>query len=153
MKHRYVDQSAKEEDLFQEITYSHVAVCVMVAIMSLLSGFCKPSPLRVTVDEVNKLLAKEVPNGSSVSQVTEFLDARKITHSSYSENPERESEFRDTTLDGKKHLVRGYMNAIIRDVDPDTWRNFTRWDIRITFYFDESGKLVHHAIRGVGTSL
>lgn len=136
-----------------KLVYNYGLGCMFLFTLTALGSFCKPSPLRISVDEVNGLLAKEVPVGTSVSQVIEFLDARKISHSSYSEHLEHESEFSDNELDGKKHLMKGYLTAIIRDVDPDTWRNFTRWDIRINFYFDEKGRLVHHTTRGVGTSL
>ncbi|MCP9496799.1 MAG: hypothetical protein MSG64_20370 [Pyrinomonadaceae bacterium MAG19_C2-C3] len=138
--------------MFQGFAYSHIAMCVAMTMFALLSGFCS-RPLRITVDEVNQRIVKEVPVGSSTSQVEKFLDEQKITHSGYLEDLERESDYRESDLGGKKSLVKGYIGAIIRDVDPNTWWNATRWDIQIYFYFDGNGKLVHHTTRGVGTSL
>ncbi len=138
--------------MFQGFSYNHIAACVGIAMFALFSGFCS-RPLRITVDDVNQLIAKEVPVGSSTSQVEKFLDRHKIEHGDYSEHPERNSDFQDPELDNKRHLVKGYIGATIRDVDPNTWYNLTRWDIRIYFYFDEDGKLIHYTTKGVGTGL
>jgi hypothetical protein len=105
----------------------------------------------VTVDEVNRLIEKEVPQGASVSQVESFLDSHKIEHSKIFEHSEIESDFHNNPkLDGKRERIRGVVIAILRNVESDF---LVSWSIGFKFYFDKQGKLVEYTIMKIGTGL
>jgi hypothetical protein len=111
--------------------------------------WCSRTPV-VTVEEVNRLIEKEVPDGASVSQVESFLDAHKIQHSKIFEHS-LESDFHNNPkLDGKRERIRGVVVAMLRNVES----NFlVSWSISLNFYFDKQGNLVEYTIMKIGTGL
>ena len=114
-----------------------------------MSESCAPKS-RVTADQFKQLVDREIPIGSTKPQVLAFLKDHQIQHSDYSQHPERESDFKDSRLDSKRALVKGYIKGIVRDVVSN--KRFTEWSIELFFYFDENGILVDYHVKESGTT-
>ncbi len=130
----------------------YITACVLLMAVSLIG--CSRN-YGVTKEQVDRLIATEIPAGASKDQVIAFLDANKIKHSGISDIPqeildrhEMDSNFSNAKLDGKRVRIKRLMGAKIPDVD---WGFLTSWDIFITFYFDENDRLVEHLVRKIGT--
>jgi hypothetical protein len=107
-------------------------------------------PPGLTVDEVNRLIEKEVPHGASVSQVESFLDAHKIQHSKNFEQSLGFDFHNNPKIDGKRERIRGVVVAIMRNVDQDF---LVSWSISLNFYFDRQRNLVEYTTMRIGTGL
>jgi hypothetical protein len=152
----------------QRYAFNIFAVCLVLPMLTFISESCRTNISKsgrinmgqsdstkspsATVEEIKQLVAKEAPIGSSKTQVMALLDAHKIQHSDYSEHPERESDFRDARLDGKREFIKGYIRGIVRNAEPKQQQVLSKWDIQIFFYFDDEGALVDSNVKGVGTS-
>lgn len=79
--------------------------------------------------EIEALVRKEVPAGSSSAQVITFLDANKIEHSGYQE---------------KQRTIYG----IVRNTSQGA---MMKGSIQIEFHFDERAKLKDHTVKEVFT--
>ena len=138
--------------MLPEAKYNAFMWGLFLTMFVLLTGGCGP---KVTVAQVNQLIAEELLVGSNKSSVIAFLDSHKIGHSDYidyTENPRfrEETSFQDHRLDGKRELIKGAIVAMMRDVGR---KPLTDTDIQIHFYFDEKGTLVTYIAREINTSL
>lgn len=125
-------------------------IIVGTTMMMLAFMNCSTKP-RVTVEEVNNAIQRETPLSSSRSQVEAFLNARNIEHSDYYGVTEEDlKNLRDDEPKDKRHLIRGRMNASIRNVEHG-W--ISTWGIFIKFYFDDEGKLIDYRVEKLGSSL
>jgi hypothetical protein len=101
----------------------------------------------MTVKNIEQLIRKEIPIGSSVSQVIVFLDSHNISHSQVFTVPPYGTN--DDVIQKKPDTIKGYMNASIKEVRRDLLASF---GIYMKFYFDERGSLVDYTVREVGTA-
>lgn len=83
----------------------------------------------MTKKEIDTLISKEVPVGSSTSQVTAFLDASKIEHSDYRE--------KERTIYGIVRNTSG--NSVVKG------------SFQIEFHFDEGARLKDYTVKEVFT--
>ena len=84
---------------------------------------------RMTVKEMEDLIKKEVPIGSSTVRVLAFLDSKKIEHSRY--------------LEDRKAIY-----AIIRDTGGDF---LVKKSLTLAFFFDDDGNLIKYTVEEVFT--
>ena len=122
-----------------------ITVAAGALVLALAGVLCLSCASGVTPDEVEEWIAAEAPVGSDEAKVLAFLDARRIEHSALFESTNVNSDFRELG-ESKKRLI----TAAIRDARHDL---LVRWDICMTFRFDEAGRLVEHRVRNVGTGL
>lgn len=107
-------------------SYVSLPLCV-VALISVSVGGC--SYTKVTVDEIDQRIRKELPVGSDQTKVIVFLEANQMEHSGY--------------LDKQKEI-----RAILRN----TSRNFlVTGSIQVVFSFDDHGRLISHIVEEVFT--
>lgn len=110
-----------------------------------------PETRRAKIAEYNQLIESEAPPGSSVSQVTFFLDAHNIEHSECISPPEGlevDSDFRKLNFPDKGKVINDFIIAIIRNVD---YEPLISWSIQMKFYFDRNERLLTYTVRWVGT--
>ena|SRR5947209_2184171 len=144
-----------------KLKISRVALYVLVALCTFSVGIAAfaywwlnyshhPSPetFKAKVAEYNQLIQREIPEGSNLAQVQAFLNAHKIKHSDYTNNPETESAFEQLEFPNKRQVIKGYILAIVRNVE---YESLIEWSIQPRFYFDKQDKLVAHTVDWVGT--
>lgn len=88
----------------------------------------------VSVQELKEEIERELPKGTAISDVILFLDSRGISHSDYVEG----RVFDLTTGD---YVRQRLINASIPGVKR---RLFVEYDIYLTFWFDESRRLIDY---------
>ncbi len=117
---------------------------------------------KITVEKINQLIEKEIPQEATFSQVESFLDSHNIPHSDalypiympYSKKLDpipTDSDFdSNPKLDGKRSRIKTLTGANIRNTEQ---KLFTSWGISLRFYFDEQGKLVEYTVRKYSTGM
>lgn len=95
---------------------------------------------RIPLEEMEKMIAKEIPNGSSEAQVKAFLDSRNISHSEYLPIPPYGKYDEKVKL---RNDIKGYISAFMKDANAGFPENF---GIGIKLYFDEHRNLIAHTI-------
>lgn len=104
---------------------------------------------RTNIDEssLKSLINTELPNGVSKEHVSNFLTAKKIAHSNYSQDLPNNYDFNSPRLEGKRDLITGF---IIGNV-PNIRRSFLlTYELQIFFYFDKNDRLIEYSVREVG---
>lgn len=106
--------------------------CLLAGIASMLLCGCTQADQSGTmkVKEIDELIRKEVPIGSSTSQVLAFLDAQKIEHSQQYFDRDR------------------IIYASIRNTSGN-W--LVKNSVYIQFHFDEKATLKDYSVREVST--
>src|SRR6185436_9715456 len=101
-------------------------------------GGCRNS--QPTAEEFRSLISTQLPVGSSKSQVAAFLDSRGIRH----------SEMKDQFEYDDAHQYRKFriMSASIRR---DSF--WTKSQVLMIFYFDDSERLTKYDVKNVNTGL
>jgi len=104
---------------------------LLAGLVSMLLSGCSQADQSgtMTTKEIDTLIHKEVPVGSSSSQVTAFLDANKIEHSGYRE--------KERTIYGIVRSTSG--NSVVKG------------SAQIEFHFDEKAKLKDYTVKEVFT--
>ena len=93
----------------------------------------------VTKESVDQLIRKECPIGSTKDQVYEFLEKRKIPSGGYNAGPDPYIGLPDENRQWKRYVVA----RIPENPDPP----FSKYDIVIYFYFDESYTLTEYKLQ------
>jgi hypothetical protein len=101
-----------------------MALCLL-AISALSCGSLQPS-----ADEMRKLIAAQLPVGSSKSQVATFLESKSIHHSDINEQFEYDEEGQYTKF-----------RIMTASIDRGSSKVFMR------FYFDESDRLTRYKVQ------
>lgn len=91
---------------------------------------------RVTVKDIDKLIQKELPTGSSKTQVYKFLDAHHITSGAYQVGPDPNA---DQATAERKRFIRGWIQA-------NRTRFFNPSYISVYLYFDEQQNLSEYRL-------
>lgn len=100
---------------------------------------------KVSDEEINNLIKKNLPAGSKVSEVIEFLESQKIEHFGYEQG---EEPFFSPTATQLRPEHKRFVVAKIRNVK----REFlVTWEMNIIFYFDEQDTLIDYKIKRIGT--
>jgi hypothetical protein len=128
-------------------------VCILSLILTVLASCVaqRPPKSKYTIAQIEELIKSEVTVTASTDDVLAFLDAHNIRHSGYKEHkgsiqPEFETDFQDTKIKSKAHLIKYFVFATVPSAGK--WSIF-RVDIHITFFFDAEGKLVEYLAREV----
>ncbi len=110
--------------------------------------FRKP---KLTVKEVETLIDKHLPIGSSIAHVLSFLDTQNIPHSEVvSENVYRwGTDFQHSKLDGKRESIKKVVAGSI-DIGGGL---LVKGGIKTHFYFDEHDSLVVYTVQWFGIGL
>jgi len=112
-----------------------------VVALLLLSGCQNGDPLASRVNTLRDAVRSELPNGSSPDQVISFLEKRNIEHTPLET---ARTELEAATWKSNRRIVGSIPHAY------DGF--FSSADIRLTFLFDDSGKLassdVQEVVRG-----
>jgi hypothetical protein len=92
---------------------------------------------RYSRQQIEHLVASEIPAGASRGEVLSFLERYKIKHYGYrdyygGEEPEFNSDLQHPNLAGKAHLVKHYIFAVA----PSKSGIIARVDIQLSFFFD-----------------
>lgn len=107
----------------------------------------------LTVEEIESAIKRDVPLGSSVTEVLSFLDSRtfdrhRFIRSPYRSDPETISMLLEYSTDDKartlKGTLKGVIDAGIPDVESDAMGTST---IVARFYFDNSDRLVDYSVK------
>ncbi len=93
-----------------------------------------------SAEDMRKLVGANLPVGSSKSEVARFLDSRKISHSDIQEHNEFDEEHRWVKF--------RIMTASIRS--NHLW---SKSQVYMVFYFDESDHLTKYDVKNVHTGL
>lgn len=111
----------------------HVKTILLISIaMMLFTIGCAKADhkgLPLNVKKIDEIITKEIPRGSTVSEVLSFLDAKKIEHSPYSK---------------KNRAIYGILRNSSRGL-------FVKGSIQLEFLFDENGHLLRHNVKEVFT--
>ena len=127
----------KEVDLVPVRSSAFIlSICFLTTILPFVG--CRSSP--PSAEEMKKLIAAQLPLGSSKSQVVTFLDSRSVSHSDIQEHNEFDEEHR-----WAKFRI---MTASIRQ---DTF--WSKSQVLMVFYFDDSDRLTKYNVKNVNTSL
>jgi hypothetical protein len=108
-------------------------------------------PPRVTVDDVDERVRTAVSVGSSVSQVTAFIDSLridslKIVRSEYRAFPPDDSlEHPPSSVEA---ATKGHLVATIVNVERD---ELAAYNIDAYFYFGKGEELIHYTVKKHGT--
>jgi hypothetical protein len=97
-----------------------------------------------TVIEMDALIKKRIPIGSSRLDVVKFLDSEHIEHSDYILVDKNDL---DDELKQKADLINGVIYAAVRDVQQD---ESAKWGLFVRFYFDDKESLVDYRIKKSG---
>lgn len=132
--------------------YTFFGACVFLLMVALVGWSQMNTKPPRTLEEVERLINSELPEGASKAQVEAFLDAQQIRYSNMVElqHPGGTGTIsleKDKKLDGKRHRIKKYFVANIPNVK--RW-SFFKWDIYITFYFDEEDNFVEYIAREIG---
>jgi hypothetical protein len=107
-------------------------------VMTVLFGGCRTT--QPSAEDMRKLVGTRLPIGSTKSQVTTFLDSRNISHSDIQEHNE---------FDEKHQWVKfRIMTASIRS--DHFW---SKSQVYMVFYFDDSDHLTKYDVKNVHTGL
>jgi hypothetical protein len=104
--------------------------------------------VKAKMDEYDRLIEREVPVGSSASQVEAFLSDHQIEHWGLRNIQESDSDFDQLVYPRKREVIRGQMGARVRNAEHE---GVVEWSIQLRFYFDKETKLVAHSLDWVGT--
>jgi hypothetical protein len=100
--------------------------------------------------EVEERLQKELPLGASVDQVRQFIESYKsrfeVDVLDYHVKPESSLE----VPEDKQLHPAGYVSAWIRNTG-NSPKVAARWNIHMTFFFDENRRLIGRQLRTLGT--
>jgi hypothetical protein len=101
------------------------------------------------VTEYERLIQREIPTGSSATQVDKFLTAHQIEHVSLQEIAElgRGPDFEKLRFPGKSQLLK-ITYARVRKAEH---AGVIEWSLLFNFYFDENDRLVTHTLDWAGT--
>lgn len=130
--------------------YIFFGACVFLLTIALVGWSQMNTKPPQTLEEVERLINSELPEGASKAQVEAFLDAQQIRYSNMVELQHSGGTIsleNDKKLDGKRNRIKKYFVARIHDVR--RW-SFFKWDIYITFYFDEEDNFVEYIAREIG---
>jgi hypothetical protein len=122
-----------------------VAAAVLVAATS-----CGKKEMKVTDSQMDELIKKEIPIGSSSSQVVTFVDAlninsiKAINHGYMEGSPGGTLE-----LKGQRNNVKGYLVARLPKVGRDP-SQFQVYEMRVIFYFGAGERLIDYKIETMG---
>jgi len=113
-------------------------VLLVVMLVTLLAAALIYLRNRITLADMNSMIAKEIPSGTEVQMVFSFLDSLRAEHSGLVKTK------RDADFDGEPDLVF----AAIRDLRRG---NPLAEGIFMKFRFDSAGRLTDHRVRYVYT--
>lgn len=91
-------------------------------------------------EEMRKLIGDQLPIGSTKTQVATFLDSRSISHSDIQEDFELDKE--------QRRIKTRIMTASIRH--KSFW---SKSQVYMVFYFDNSDRLTKYDVKNVYTSI
>lgn len=112
-------------------------ISILCFLITLAFGACRSS--QPTAEELRRLIAAQLPVGSSKSQVATFLDSRGIRHS------EMKDQFEyDDAHEYKKFRV------ITASIQRNSF--WTKSQVLMVFYFDDSDRLTRSDVKNVNTS-
>ena len=104
---------------------------------------------KITVEKINALIEKEIPQNSDASQVKAFLAFHNFELSATLQPKIYISDFYTRQkIDEEKSQIKSVMKGIIRDTEKDL---FCAWGITMEFYFDEQERLVGYNVKNFGT--
>lgn len=113
---------------------------------------CGNKEFRLTQEQVEERIKKELPNGATQEQVKQFISSFK----SEFEVDERVYEVKTSTttpesVDGGSADIpyHGIIRARIRKIGRDP-KIFALFDLHLEFYFDEKGLLAGHKLKTYG---
>lgn len=125
-----------------------IGVALILILGIYLWGFLGQLKINNAVIEINRSIMKELPLGTDVSKVNQFLASRKL-ESGILDEFQTESNFQlNSKLNGKREKIKYAIGAIQRDVSSSL---FISGSIRIYFYFDEQHKLVEYTVEALYT--
>ena len=112
-----------------------IIVGASVAFFAALVWTQKPS---LTKENVDRLIRKECPLGSTKDQVYEFLETRKIESGAYNAGPDPYPGLPDKEREWKRYVVAWFRE------DPDP--SLSEFTIQIYFYFDLNYTMTEYKI-------
>ena len=111
---------------------------------------CGKKEMKVTNSQMEELIKKEIPIGSSRSQVVTFVDSlninsvKAITLGYMDGSPSGTDE-----LKGRRNEVKGYLLARLPKVGTDP-SQFQVYEMRVMFYFGAGERLIDYKIQTHG---
>lgn len=122
----------------------------VIVIFLFAAASCGKKEMKVTDSQMDELIKKEIPIGSSRSQVVTFVDAlninsiKAINHGYKDGSPGGTDE-----LAGRRNDVKGYLVARLPKVGKDP-SQFQVYEMRIIFYFGAGEQLLDYRIETMG---
>ena len=125
-----------------------LATILLTVMMLAFTSECGKSRSPMSTDEIENMIQRELPSGSSATEVINYLDRQKITHSDLSKIPESDTAYRELEI-ANKAAIQDYIVATV----PRTGRTgVVTWNIQMYFFFDRNQSLVAHRVKQLGTS-
>jgi hypothetical protein len=129
---------------------SKIVVVLLLIASAFFVASCGDKEFRLTREQVEERIKKELPNGATQGQVKQFISSFKPEF----EVDEREYEVKASaaaaeasgSVDSHYH---GIIRARIRKIGRDP-KIFALFDLHLEFYFDEKGLLVGHKLETYG---
>ena len=90
-------------------------------------------------DEIDELIRRELPTGSSKLKVYDFLDSRVISSSGYQVEPDPLDSCPSEDEQKKRYVTASIPVRSGLPFRPDS--------VKIVFYFDEEGRLIEYKLR------
>lgn len=121
-----------------------------LAVVLLAATGCATREIKITDAQMNDLIRKNVPIGSTISQVEAFvssinIDSVKAFTLGYMDGSPRGTD----ELKGQSHKVMGYLNASLPKVGSDQSK-FQVYSMRIVFYFGSDQRLLDYKVQTLG---
>jgi hypothetical protein len=92
-----------------------------------------------------RLIQKEIPNGSSIKKVENFLTSYKLYHTDYAiiKNNEEAGYYplKELAFPNKDQIIKGHIYGATRNIKHSC---LVSCDIEMNFYFDKNNQLVTH---------
>lgn len=95
-----------------------------------------------------RLIQIEIPIGSSIKKVEDFLTSYKLYHTDYAiiKNNEKTGYYplNDLKFPNKDQIIKGYIHGTAQNIKHSC---LVSCDLMMNFYFDKNDKLVTHATK------
>jgi hypothetical protein len=98
-----------------------------------------------TVDRLRTKIRAEIPLGSTVGKVQQWLDKESIAHSYHSTRHSNLLELQGYSADQLGGIAQGSIPEMQQTL-PETEQTFLAADIALLFFFDKKGKLIGYSV-------
>lgn len=129
-----------------------IGASLLLCASAFLSASCGDKEFRLTQEQVEERIKKELPTGATQEQVKQFISSFKseFTVEEREYQPEASTASLNSESSGAVEIsYHGVIRARIRKIGRDP-KIFVLFDLHMEFYFDEKGLFAGHKLKTYG---